>query len=314
MSQRTKGKGRLIDGWAILMMAIYVVGLVLLAIRGEQMPANIEERMEHYSKLHEATHSQILSQIKMPATLNQESRDSLLADIVANQELILKRQDDLIGDLRQESNNVLVKYSNEITIWIGALGLLGVFIPICFQFKFQNNAKDEIVKVSENAAEKVDEIRNKSEEFEKRIEWAVARIEKEFDRLHAISSLDCIRINTSLMVTPEINDHYSYLSKMWDKALDRFEKVIDNTFCDSTIRDSDRNYEDIVDCLFQISGTLYNILSQLNRSEQREVNIANDKTRELIYKLANKTYLNPPEIKQEVEEVKKKLREIHFRK
>lgn len=60
--------------------------------------------------------------------------DSMAVIINTLQKDIITRQEHLINDIRQETNNNLDKMSAWLSFWIAVLALLGVFVPFAFQF------------------------------------------------------------------------------------------------------------------------------------------------------------------------------------
>ena len=59
-----------------------------------------------------------------------EKYDSI---IITNQQQIIKRQEELVNDIRQETNNNIDKISAWLAFWIAVVALLGVFVPFTFQ-------------------------------------------------------------------------------------------------------------------------------------------------------------------------------------
>ena len=60
--------------------------------------------------------------------------DSALNTMAANQTYILKRQDDLVNDIRQETNNNLDKFAAWLSFWIAVMALVGTLLPIVLSF------------------------------------------------------------------------------------------------------------------------------------------------------------------------------------
>ena len=60
-----------------------------------------------------------------------------LSDILKvreSQKLLIMRQDQLIDDVRQETNNIINKMNGWLGFWMGVMAILGVFVPIaCFK-------------------------------------------------------------------------------------------------------------------------------------------------------------------------------------
>lgn len=58
------------------------------------------------------------------------------------QKEIIRRQDILTDDLRQETNNVINKVNGWLAFWMGIMAILGVFVPIALQFKLYRETRD----------------------------------------------------------------------------------------------------------------------------------------------------------------------------
>lgn len=107
------------------------------------------------------TYVQYLS--KKLDTVKIEGKDSLsmAVETIRNNQLhIIDQQDRLINDFRQEMNNNINKINTWLAYGIGIIGLLGVFIPLAIQIKF-NSDEQEISK------ERKEEFSKMKEDFEK---------------------------------------------------------------------------------------------------------------------------------------------------
>lgn len=62
--------------------------------------------------------------------------------ILKSQELVLDRQDVLVDDVRQETNNLINKMNGWLGFWIGIVALVGVFVPVALQFKLYRESKE----------------------------------------------------------------------------------------------------------------------------------------------------------------------------
>lgn len=72
----------------------------------------------------------------------------LLETLVNEQLIISKRQDDLVNDIRQETNNNIDKINLWLSFWIGLIGLIGILAPVLAEYRFKNSNKDEIDRIS----------------------------------------------------------------------------------------------------------------------------------------------------------------------
>lgn len=86
-----------------------------------------------------------IKNIKDPAAL--ESLDSALIRMDYQYAVAEQRYNQTIDDLRQETNNNINKINGWMAAWMALLGILGIFIPIVYQYslyrRFQSELTDE---------------------------------------------------------------------------------------------------------------------------------------------------------------------------
>lgn len=59
-----------------------------------------------------------------------------------NQKVLNSRYDNILADIRQESNNTIEKVTAELNFWVAVLAFLGVLVPIAITFKGDKDLKD----------------------------------------------------------------------------------------------------------------------------------------------------------------------------
>ncbi|MDE5888373.1 MAG: hypothetical protein K2H46_12420 [Muribaculaceae bacterium] len=70
--------------------------------------------------------------------LNQNDREK----VIEAQKLLLARQEMLVDDYRQETNNLINKMNGWLAFWIGIIALLGVIVPLAWQIRVARETRD----------------------------------------------------------------------------------------------------------------------------------------------------------------------------
>jgi hypothetical protein len=79
--------------------------------------------------------------------IDQRRIDSVFQIVKENQNVIVRKQDDLIDSIRQETNNNLDKLNLWLTFWIGVISFFGVVFPIVSQIFLYKSYKDELSEI-----------------------------------------------------------------------------------------------------------------------------------------------------------------------
>lgn len=150
-----------------------------------------------------------------------------------SQKLLLIRQEQLIDDVRQETNNIINKMNGWLGFWMGAMAILGVFVPIALQLKLYRENRDDVDK------------------FEKRIKDL-----SDSNKMLRVQFAAKIRCFHNIMDSPEIrtNDlRNQLLAKNWDEIVTEVKQYIDCYF------DPDKDYVNsyvMSDMLLQVASLL----------------------------------------------------------
>lgn len=89
--------------------------------------------------------------------------------ILKSQELVLNRQDVLVDDVRQETNNIINKMNGWLGFWIGIVALVGVFVPVALQFKLYRESKEKEKELSDKITNALDSFKTDLECQEREI-------------------------------------------------------------------------------------------------------------------------------------------------
>lgn len=176
------------------------------------------------------------------------------------QKQLLIRQNQLVDDIRQETNNIINKMNGWLGFWMGVMAILGVFVPIALQFKLYRESRDQDAKLRQECQKELDHIREETKHCVNRSETAqrnaradikaeLLKIEAEVDKqFHEIQTalhqdIDNIRFTTiirsfhSIMDSPEIRTNElrnQLLEKNWNEIVTNFRRFITVYYTDQT--------------------------------------------------------------------------------
>lgn len=222
--------------------------------------------------------------------LKIEGNDSLsvaVETIRNNQLYIIDQQDRLINDFRQEMNNNINKINTWLAYGIGIIGLLGVFIPLAIQIKF-NSDEEEISKERKEEFSKMKEdfeklkikieqqVKLQNHSIQKSMRELVNDFTKKFDeeknklnkeaQLHRIwsrfMSFSCCLDNLGLKDLSEKNELLKYT---WNKSIESLSDILAET-CGKT----DVNIQDRVALVMSLV-MLNSMISLLRNSPNIEI-------------------------------------------
>lgn len=185
---------------------------------------------------------------------------------------IIKRQDALADDLRQETNNLINKFNGWIGFWLGIIAILGVIIPIALQFKLSKESKDEIQNLND---------------FQAKTEDSISKlIDNKVDELENIKYTILVRNFTTLTectALKVLTDRNEILEQSLTKIKAKFKLLMNDWFKDSK---KSRNRNEIRNVSYDISMVLVQTASVLTILKS----IAPKRVRRLDY-LISETYL-----------------------
>lgn len=196
------------------------------------------------------------------------------------QKQLLIRQNQLIDDIRQETNNIINKMNGWLGFWMGVMAILGVFVPIALQFKLYRESRDQDAKLRQECQKELDHIREETKHCVNRSETAqrnaradikaeLLKIEAEIDKqFHEIQTalhqdIDNIRFTTiirsfhSIMDSPEIRTNElrnQLLEKNWNEIVTNFRRFIKVYYTDQT---------ESIGCSYSMSVILLQVASVL---------------------------------------------------
>ena len=291
----------------LLIMAAIGGAMIWCTMELKSCPYQPSEIHKHYDTIFVENSKRIISELE--GIKSTQRIDSIVATVAANQLVIMKRQDDLINDQRQETNNNLDKTNLLISFWVGIMALLGVFIPIILQFKIHHIAKSEVEKIKAELETIKSDSKTAVNQEIKKVSSQMDEWKKEVKILHYINELSSIYLGAQYRLIPEINNRREVFGQIWQQSNKKFAYIIDNTFKDT---DTDQNRAQLMECLINVSATLRLIISETSRNRHRSVMEANNKVKEVMKMVNSRDYLNWQALHTTFEELLSKLRSIDF--
>lgn len=211
--------------------------------------------------------------------------DSAIAAIYASQITIVESQDNLINDLRQETNNNIDKINALISFWVGIMGLLGVFVPLILQFRLHYTDK---------------KLRDELDEKQMRLE-----------SLLSINRLNSFRIIAEHGIKQECSDRGDVMQKLWEQSNDDLEKMINYCFTDKQ-NENDETRLNLVNSLVHILVTVSRVKSFLHIKHRRRIDQISDKLNTLVSIIISKAYKDWETLHEEMKCILIELRKMDF--
>lgn len=87
----------------------------------------------------------------------QRGDSGMIEELWKNQKYLYSQNDNLLADVRQETNNAIEKLTAELNFWIAILAFLGVLVPIAITHKGEREARNWLEK-QESLMEKKESI------------------------------------------------------------------------------------------------------------------------------------------------------------
>ena len=232
----------------------------------------------------------------------------MIENLWKNQKYIFSQQDNLLADVRQETNNSIEKITSELNFWVAILAFLGVLVPIAITHKGENEARNWLEKKESVYDEKIRnavvgmqlKIKEQSEQnsriFEELKEWK-ANSDKEFkargeeqEQLiqelklqREVETMNCIRNNRFIETDNELKLAYDNIAKqLVGDFLNYLKKNIDKYSTD--------NDQDVKKVLIRMSMLFFDVLYslKLNHTDPvrpRALYLAEDSVKSLIKEL-----------------------------
>ena len=122
------------------------------------------------------------------STKNSCHQDSLMKQFISSiehwQNNYAGKLDNALLDIRQESNNFLSEVETMVTLWMGLLAIIGIFVPIIMQISYRHDMEkiSEKIKSMEKISIKIKSMEEISEKISEKISIKIKSIEDNIEK------------------------------------------------------------------------------------------------------------------------------------
>lgn len=248
-----------------------------------------------------------------------KTEDEIREILWENEKYLYSQQESKLADLRQETNNTIEKNNSWLAFWIATLAFLGVLVPIGLNHRFEGKRDEDLNRFKESIQRDVDLKKDqinyqitasRDGEIERNNQFKKFKAEEQELQQNlqlqlSLNSLISIKYNRLIPESPETKITYYNLVK---QALNIFETYIQQKFSpQETPFTEEERWFWIHICvqIFEIATAIQ--LEASGTIRTREINKIEDEIKVLIRTLIRKEYKNKDEIKEELEDINKKL-------
>lgn len=174
------------------------------------------------------------------------------------QKTLIARQDRMVDDLRQETNNTINKVNGWLSFWMGIMAILGVFVPIALQFKLYRETRESDRNLKKQHEEDRNRIEDCLRQCQADIKGEYVRVEADIQRTHKSiieeinKEVDLLKFSGSIKSFQNLADCPSLsnnetrgllMRKNWDEIVRITKRVINSYFHDTGSRDQNLTYQ-----------------------------------------------------------------------
>lgn len=245
---------------------------------------------------------------------DEASRDSIVEIVRCSQLMLLRQQEILVDDVRQEMNNHINKMNTWLAYALSLMAVLGVFLPLALQYHIQQQDQkrfEELLKEQNIEFEKQKESFDKlKDSFNKQIELS---------ELAAHYNAFYIGIDTDVLAQHDNREHL--YRTIWNETLRSFSKLVENTFNHNDSRYNSRVDQElhprtrilVVEGLIKIKGMLTKMMNHRGATRHREIWNFDNEIHKLIVKIdcAPDTSQSYSEIHRDLKNLLRKLHDLN---
>ncbi len=103
---------------------------------------------------------------------NNKLSPVLIHKVLANQKFIIRQQNELLLDIRQETNNNIDKLTLWLSFWIALIAALGVLIPALAEYRFRISNEQEMRVIRTDAEDIKDDLKKESDKYKEKVDKA----------------------------------------------------------------------------------------------------------------------------------------------
>lgn len=225
--------------------------------------------------------------------------EKILQTICDNHKYLIYRHNELLSDVRQETNNNLNKLNSWFSFWIGMLAVFGVLAPIVAEYRYRIANKEELDRIKED------------------IRKTVTQYKAHMASIEVEGSINALSLSHDERLTSGIAQRGKLMGIMFKYTLSSLSRLI-KEIEDSNHSTNSRQRLDVSDrnaVLLRAFISLYALLQKLkiinSHSRIRLIENAQEKLKSLIVDIANHNDDDFEEIFKRIKELFKDLNEIY---
>lgn len=224
--------------------------------------------------------------------------DSLTQCLSKIDQIYKEYYNEALDDLRQESNNIIAKWSAWLGFWISVLALLMGILPVALQFRLSSRSEKRLEHALNNLnglyQQKEKKLEDLYSEQRKKLEEEFQKVDKnlkkqELSRLKSkvVNVINAIDLGKNNKLLSDSNNREELLYKLLKDLRKQFcEFVKANKVVD--ISSNEDKYNDLLIVLIEIHGVVTKLIPFFqHKSKSRRINNLQGDLQRMIFKIAD---------------------------
>lgn len=212
----------------------------------------------------------------------------LMRKVHSNELLLLHQQENLINDIRQETNNNIDKLNLWLSFAIGIMALLGVFVPIALQFRLKTEVSEQLKHIStmnEKTIKRECENLNmrekqRNDEFERIREG----MEEQKATTYLRSTLIGLYIGSSNNIISDHPHRINLLAHFWENSVHVFSCLVNK--CSHSACATNEQFIELAEALILLQSIINQLRGDTYVHRNREWNKVADRIHETLNSFA----------------------------
>lgn len=201
-------------------------------------------------------------------------------------EILQKYDQELILDIRQETNNAIEKTNGWLAFWIATSCLVCMVVPLLVQLISTASYKKDL-----NAAQ---------EEFNRRFESIKTQLDKELARIKLLQNYAMIQRGLETKLLTPLDGTNSILAKLWEECMEHTQKEMQSIVNKNEVLSCEER-EELVRLLIQMYAYVSEIDASTTHHYSRTIGNIRDIIQRLYNRLTNNEILDSRQLKRETD-------------
>lgn len=314
--------------WGVMaVMVLIIIGSIQMFCIANSYEKKYSSFHDEWLKKRDSIYTEEIIPDSVLSKITKEEVDKYLvpfsevSEIRESQKVLIRRQDQLTDDIRQETNNIINKMNSWLGFWMSAMAFLGVLVPIALQFKLykenRDNEKEILDKYQKEIENSKTSLRNVQDKIDAELPKMYENINIRFDSsqenyhkdIDDIKFTAIIRCFHNIMDSPEIRTNKlrdPLLKRNWEEIVTNLKVFIEYYTSSSSIVD---NYSMSVK-LVQVMSVLTSLKILLPR-RNRQLNSIITESNDIIQALNQIQKQDRSTINEKLINYHESLRNLH---